>query len=154
MSKFIGVKMIEANLMFANVAAEFGYKIGVHNLNKMGYEVTYPDGYKSWCPTDEFEKAYFPLDSDGNKILETDVERFIAAKNINTIGTKTAVVSIKTITGYEYHGLSSCVSPKEYNQEIGEYYVTNKAKDEILNNLGFVLQWAKNGLKYNKTNKE
>jgi hypothetical protein len=27
-----------------------------------GYEVTYPNGYKSWSPAKEFEKAYYKLE--------------------------------------------------------------------------------------------
>ena len=29
-----------------------------------GYEVTYPNGYKSWSPAKEFEKAYYKLDEN------------------------------------------------------------------------------------------
>lgn len=30
---------------------------------KPGYEVQYPDGYKSWSPKDVFEEAYFTDDT-------------------------------------------------------------------------------------------
>lgn len=45
MSKFIGVKMIEAVPMTAREANDKGYKIGNHSFEEDGYEVTYPDGY-------------------------------------------------------------------------------------------------------------
>lgn len=48
MSKFIGVKMIEAVPMTAREANDKGYRIGNHSFEEDGYEVTYPDGYKSW----------------------------------------------------------------------------------------------------------
>lgn len=48
MSKFIGVKMIEAVPMTAREANDKGHRIGNHSFEEDGYEVTYPDGYKSW----------------------------------------------------------------------------------------------------------
>lgn len=60
MSKFIGVKMVEAVFMTAGEAAKKGYRTPVAesamDLYIAGYEVTYEDGYKSWCPADVFEK--------------------------------------------------------------------------------------------------
>lgn len=61
MAKFIGVKMIEATPMRASMALSAGYKIGNAHPDDIGYEVTYPDGYKSWSPAKEFEKAYINL---------------------------------------------------------------------------------------------
>lgn len=62
MSKFIGVKMIEAVPMTAREANDKGYRIGNHFFEEDGYEVTYPNGYKSWSPAKEFEKAYYKLE--------------------------------------------------------------------------------------------
>lgn len=62
MSKFIGVKMIEAVPMTASEANDKGYRIGNHSFEEDGYEVTYSDGYKSWSPAKEFEKAYYKLE--------------------------------------------------------------------------------------------
>lgn len=62
MSKFIGVKMIEAVPMTAREANDKGYRIGNYSFEEDGYEVTYPDGYKSWSPAKEFEKAYYKLE--------------------------------------------------------------------------------------------
>jgi hypothetical protein len=86
-------------------------------------------------------------ENDGNKILEQDVKNFIAARDAAKIGQKTTIVSLRTITGYETYGLSSCVDPNNYNQELGEKFALEKAKDAIWQGLGFVLQWAKFGLK-------
>lgn len=70
MSKFIGVKMIEAVSMTAREANDKGYRIGNHSFEEDGYEVTYPDGYKSWTPKDVADAAYYPLseNNDGTKI--------------------------------------------------------------------------------------
>lgn len=48
---------IEVVPMRASMALSAGYKIGNAHPDDMGYEVTYPDGYKSWNPAKEFEKA-------------------------------------------------------------------------------------------------
>lgn len=45
MGKYIGIKMIEATPMKASMALEHGYKIGNHNADELGYEISYPDGY-------------------------------------------------------------------------------------------------------------
>lgn len=42
MSKFIGVKMIEAVSMTAREANDKGYRIGNYSFEEDGYEVTYP----------------------------------------------------------------------------------------------------------------
>lgn len=80
-------------------------------------------------------------------IKPTDIERFIAAEDAEKLGTKTTVVSIRTLTGFESHGLSSCVDPSRYDINIGKKFAKEKAVDAIWAGLGFVLQWAKFGLK-------
>lgn len=55
MKQFIGIKFVTAEPMPASVAKEKGYR--VENNNGDGYEVTYEDGYKSWCPKHVFDKA-------------------------------------------------------------------------------------------------
>lgn len=52
--KYIGIKVVDAVSMTAEEAVNHGYRIGDNNGD--GYEVTYPEGYKSWCPKDVFEK--------------------------------------------------------------------------------------------------
>ena len=64
MSKFIRVKMVEAVPMTAGEGDKKGYLVGKYNQfeglkynpDAEGYEVTYSNGYKSWCPKDVFEK--------------------------------------------------------------------------------------------------
>ena len=66
MSKFIGVKMVEAVPMTANEVSKNHYRVGkdgnIITPQAGDYEVTYPDGYKSWCPKDVFEKSNRPID--------------------------------------------------------------------------------------------
>lgn len=66
MSKFIGVKMVEAVPMTASEALQKDYRVGQNGTiiapSTKGYEVTYEDDYKSWCPADVFEKNNRPID--------------------------------------------------------------------------------------------
>lgn len=149
MAKFIGVKMIEAVSMTAREASNKGYKIGNHSFEEDGYEVTYPDGYKSWIPKDVADAAYYPLseNNDGTKILKEDVENFITDVEVMTIGEKTTVVNAHTLIGFDTVHHSSCVDPKNYSEELGKQYAMKEVVSDLWAHLGFVLQWAKYGLK-------
>lgn len=48
--KAIGIKMVELQPMTAREANDKGHRIGNHSFEEEGYEVTYPDGYKSRTP--------------------------------------------------------------------------------------------------------
>ena len=146
--KAIGIKMVDLQPMTAREANDKGHRIGEHSFETEGYEVTYPDGYKSWSPKEVADAAYFPIDDEnGQMIKSTDIERFIAAEDAEKLGTKTTIVSIRTLTGFESHGLSSCVDPSRYDVNIGKKFAKEKAIDAIWAGLGLVLQWAKFGLK-------
>lgn len=156
MSKFIGVKMVDAVPMTAGEATKKGYRVNEltpENLQAKGYEVTYEDGYKSWSPAEVFERSYYPIqDSNGEMIYCNDVEGFIDKVESIKIGAKTTNTTITCLTGYEVHGQSACVKPENYDMAIGETCAKPKAMDAIWAHLGFVLQWAKYGL--NKTNND
>lgn len=123
------------------------------------YEQYYKDNYDSNFeltePDTEYDgyivilyAAYFPIkDENGQMINPEDIESFIDIENVSKLGTKTTVVSIHTITGFDSHGLSSCVDPSRYDMNIGKKFAKEKAVDAIWAGLGFVLQWAKFGLK-------
>lgn len=147
--KAIGIKMVDLQPMTSKEAFDKGYGMKPNqDPNSDGYEVTYPDGYKSWSPKEVADAAYFPIDDEnGQMIKPTDIERFIAAEDAEKLGTKTTIVSIRTLTGFESHGLSSCVDPSRYDINIGKKFAKEKAVDAIWAGLGFVLQWAKFGLK-------
>lgn len=148
MAKFIGVKMIEATPMRASMALSLGYKIGNAHPDDMGYEVTYPDGYESWSPAKEFEKTYYKLeDSTGDTLKENDIKRFISNIENVKVGTKTTNTTLTCLTGFEVHGQAACVKPENFDLNIGAAYAQIKAEDKIWEGLGFVLQWAKYGLK-------
>ena len=150
--KAIGFKIVELLSMTAAVALEKGYKTNGKSGNDEGYEVTYPDGYKSWCPKEVADASYFILDekNDGTKILKEDVEKFITNVDVITVGDKTTVVNAHTLTGFDTVRHSSCVDPKNYNEELGKQYAMEDVVNSLWAHLGFVLQWAKYGLKGNK----
>lgn len=66
---------------------------------------------------------------------------------MKAIGVKMVDIMPMSVSMALEHGLSACVDANNYNQEIGEKFALEKAKDAIWNGLGFVLQWAKDGLK-------
>lgn len=154
MSKFIGVKMVEAEPMIAHEAMDRGYRVDTNDIDEKGYEVTYPDGYKSWCSANVFEASYFGLDedNDGTKILLEDVNNFIDNVDATKIGSKTTLVHARTLTGFEMINHSSCVDPANYSDILGKEYAMEEITNKVWSHLGFVLQWAKNGL--HKTNKD
>lgn len=155
--KAIGIKMVELQPMRASMALQTGYKIGKSHPDDMGYEVTYPDGYKSWTPKDVADAAYYPLseNNDGTKILKEDVENFITNVEVMTVGEKTTIVNAHTLTtivnahtltGFDTVRYSSCVDPKNYSEELGKQYAMEEVVNNLWAHLGFVLQWAKYGL--------
>lgn len=145
--KAISVKMIDAVAMDADDARNKCYRVGTHD--RLGYEITYPDGYKSWCPKDIFDKQYLILSSknDGTRVTEEDVKNFITDYESHTIGTKNTVVEMHTRTGFDMVEHSACVDPKNYDIKIGTQIALSKGIDRLWCYLGFVLQWAKDGLK-------
>ena len=150
--KAIGIKMVELLAMTAAVALEKGYKTNGKSGNDEGYEITYPDGYKSWSPKEVADAAYFILDekNDGSKILKEDVEKFITDVDVMTVGDKTTVVNAHTLTGFDTVRHSSCVDIKNYDEKLGKEYAMEDVISDLWAHLGFVLQWAKYGLKGNK----
>lgn len=147
--KAIGIKMVDLVPMTAREANDKGHRIGEHSFETEGYEVTYGDGYKSWCPKEVADATYFRLspENDGTKVLKEDVENFVTNVEVMTVGEKTTVVNAHTLTGFDMVRHSSCVDPKNYNEELGKQYALEVVTDDLWGHLGFVLQWAKFGLK-------
>lgn len=147
---YIGVKLIKARPAYRINGNEIVYDLNrARNPNdaiEEGYEVIYPDNYKSFSPKDVFEKAYYMILSP-NKIQEGDVLNFIKEGYSLRLGEKTTVVLDTTITGFDTIGTSACVNPNNYDHAIGEGIARRDIKDKIWGHLGFVLQWAINGLK-------
>lgn len=147
---YLGVKLIKARKAWRINGSAI-----VYDMNRMvqhddvvdeGYEVEYPDGYKSFLPKDVFEKAYYMILSP-NKIQEGDVLNFIKEGYSLRLGEKTTVVCDTTLTGFDTVGIAACVNPSTYDHDMGCSVARRDIKDKIWGHLGFVLQWAINGLK-------
>ena len=144
--------MVELTAMTAAEALTKGYRVNDKSGDTLGYEITYDSGYKSWSPKEVADAAYFILDekSDGSRILQEDVEKFITNVDVITVGDKTTVVNAHTLTGFDTVRHSSCVDPKNYSEKLGKKYAMEDVVKSLWAHLGFVLQWAKYGLKGNK----
>lgn len=150
---FIGVKLVQAKSM-----SHYQFLSEIKNVNdavimnevygpdQEGYLVVYPDGYKSWSPKDVFEVAYFGLEAD-NVISKNDVENFIDDGKFTQLSDRSAVVTYAGKTGFEYNAVSSCVDPSRFREEIAMTVTKNSVMDRVWEHLGFVLRWAKYGLK-------
>lgn len=146
--KAIGIKMVDLQPMTAREANDKGHKIGEHSFETEGYEVTYPDGYKSWSPKEVADTAYFPIkDENGDTIKPQDIDNLIVDCYSVKVGTKNTNTTVVTRTGFEVHGQSGCVKAENFDLAIGEQYAKPKALDQLWFAMGFVLQWAKYGLK-------
>lgn len=147
---YIGVKLIKARPAYRINGNEIVYDLNrARNPNdaiEEGYEVIYPDNYKSFSPKDVFEKAYYQI-LDPTKISEGDVLGFMKQGYSLRLGKKATVVLDTTITGFDTIGMSACVNPNNYDHVIGEGIARRDIKDKIWGHLSFVLQWAINGLK-------
>lgn len=150
--KAIGIVMLELVPMTAEEAIIKNYDVHYKSGNAPGYEVTYNNGYKVWFPKEIADSIYFKLDekNDGTKIFKEDVENFITDVDVITIGDKTTLVNAHTITGFDIIKHSSCVDPNNYSKKLGKEYAMEEVVNNLWSYLGFVLQWAKNGLKVNE----
>lgn len=147
--KAINIEMLELKPMIAEEARTLGYKVpDVLYSTDRGYEITYPDGTKTWSLKEEVDSIYYILskDNDGTKILKEDVENFITDVDVTTIGEKTTVVNAHTRSGFDTVRHSSCVDPKNYSEELGKQYAMEEVVNDLWAHLGFVLQWAKYGI--------
>ncbi|MFI3272116.1 MAG: Gp49 family protein [Pseudomonadota bacterium] len=138
LKNYIGVKLIKAAPASKN--------------GKEGYEVVYanPDGtsYTSWSPADVFERAYFPIEYE-DRISDGDIQAFLESSEVlvETRNGKTTLVEITTPTGWEDLATSSCVSPENYDKNLGKKYALEHIKNRLWKHFGFLLQWARYGLK-------
>ena len=69
---FITTKIVSAKSMLAIDAETKGYRTNDVPSETAGYEVTYEDGYKSWCPKDVFDKNSIRIDNLGFELTCND----------------------------------------------------------------------------------
>lgn len=97
---------------------------------------------------DEESIVYIDYNGDINSINEVCDYSNNCGEVINVkVGTKTTNTTLTCLTGFEVHGQAACVKPENFDLNVGANYAQIKAEDKIWEGLGFVLQWAKYGLK-------
>lgn len=85
-------------------------------------------------------------DENANVVIEQWDGDTFGIENVK-VGTKTTNTTLTCLTGFEVHGQAACVKPENFDLNVGSNYARIKAEDKIWEDLGFVLQWAKYGLK-------
>lgn len=112
-----------------------------------GYLVEYPDGYQSWSPKEIFDASHLEI-QNATTISPEDLDLFIGPNALGSmkLGDKTTMVEMNPRTGFVMYETSSCVDPANYDHEMGCNICVEKLKDRLWPMLGFVLQWAVNGL--------
>lgn len=150
--KGIIVKCIDLEPATAAKAKKMGI-LHIDLEDAQGYIATDSLGRKNWVSRDAVLNNYFVINND-DSIAKEDVERFIWKFKAGTIGKKTTVATATTLTGYEVTKTSACVNPKNYDIEIGKDIAYSSIVDELWEKLGFVIQWAINGVNPSKTKNE
>lgn len=133
---YIGIKLIQA----------YPCSKSTPDGDVPGYNVKYPDGYESWSPKEAFEVAYLQL-LDETKISPVEIEAMVAEVTASRIDPKTCLVKSEQVTGFTQYATAACVSPENYNEEIGKKIAMAEIKDRLWFAMGFVLQWGRYGLK-------
>lgn len=75
-----------------------------------------------------------------NTVTQTDIDALISTEESIKLGTKTTAVVITLKNGFEVVGLSACVDPKTFNQEIGTKFARQRAIDKVWELAGYALQ--------------
>jgi len=151
MKPYIAVKAVNAMSMSLGEYNQFrGWTIPKdEDPATQGYLVEYSDGYKSWSPAKAFESSHLEID-DPTKITEADLDRFIGNSeetvSVGKLDEKTTLVKLIPRTGFVQYEVSSCVDPKNYDELLGAEICMKRIRSRLWPMLGFVLQWANNGL--------
>lgn len=130
---YVGIKLIQAS--------------PADKDGQPGYNVIYPDGYASWSPKEAFEIAYLPIVVP-NSLTQRDIDSLTAHGQAQQVDPKTTLLKIELKTGFVLYETSACVDPANYFDALGAEYAMKKINDKIWFAMGFILQWAKYGLKH------
>jgi hypothetical protein len=153
MKTFIGVGLVNAKPMTRgeyNVLR--GWELPEDEVGAdEGYLVQRKDRTVTWTPKDVFDYGNYPIAGKNNTICQADVDNFIDSANANTIQVggedKTTFVTVVLKNGFVMHETSSCVDPKNYDEQVGSDICMAKIKDKIWFLLGFLLQSGVSGFK-------
>lgn len=89
------------------------------------------------------------FDEDKLVLVEDTEYKEFQAIDVEPVDDRFIIITttITCLTGFEVHGQAACVKPENFDLNVGANYAQIKAEDKIWEGLGFVLQWAKYGLK-------
>jgi len=145
MDKYIGFKMIEAEPMTVQEYNKQVNPLVYSGECQEGYLVKYEGGYASWSPKEVFEKAYMKV-GNNNTITQELVDNFIIDYDIFTKKNKITIVIATLRNGFTIVESSACVDVKNYDAKIGADICVERIKNQVWNQLGFLLQTAYKGI--------
>lgn len=87
------------------------------------------------------------FDEDKLVLVEDTEYKEFQAIDVEPVDDRFVIITTTILTGFEVHGQAACVKPENFDLNVGSNYARIKAEDKIWEGLGFVLQWAKYGLK-------
>lgn len=160
MQEYIGTKIINAKPINRKDYNDLrGWKLPEdENGSDEGYLVEDTDGgnpnmkgvkgYVSWLPKDVFERSYhLTVDSlesalragQAPKVTSEDILTRIQDVTYICLGESTTLCSIYLDNGFSVQGEAACVSPENYDSEIGRTIAYNNAFDKLWPLFGFLL---------------
>lgn len=90
------------------------------------------------------------FDEDKLVLVEDTEYKEFQAIDVEPVDDRFVIITttiLTCLTGFEVHGQAACVKPENFDLNVGSNYARIKAENKIWEGLGFVLQWAKYGLK-------
>ena len=168
MQLFIGTKVVKAQPMTRFEYNEFrGWQLPLDEVGSdEGYLVEYVDGgkpnvpthegYVSWSPAAQFDKAYheiYPIDSNSidkklhdkglnaPRLSPDDIDEKVHITHFwQPEGTTLTVCAIQLRNGTLVVGESACVSPENFDAEIGKEIAFKNAWEKIWALEGYLLK--------------
>lgn len=121
------------------------------NPNDPGYLVRYPDGRITWNLKTAFEKCSTPfVKSKNNTITQKDVDAFIKQIHVdevkpNDLNSRVTIVTVTLANGFTLTESSTCIDPKNYNEEFGIDCCMKRINDKVWMLLSFLLSCGVKG---------
>lgn len=98
-------------------------------------------------PAAEFERTHFKISEDtSGEIDEATVDRFVTNMETTQAGNRTAVSVASTQIGVDVVKTANCAQTYAFDLEQASKTSEARARAIVWENLGFVHQWAQNGL--------
>lgn len=140
---------------YVGVKQVFAYPEVLHG--SAGYHLVWhygtPRELHGWMEKEEFESGYLPMGADGGNGTRVTPQMVVAMMGlapppmVEKVGRQTAMVQARLLTGFEITEVSACVDPANFDLDRGSDLAKDKIAAKVWHLLGFVLGWARNGLK-------